>query len=157
MRVAFTGHRPAKLGNYVPNSEPEQRVRAALARYLSELLSDRPELTAISGMAVGVDQWAAEICVSLSIPFTAAIPFEGFEKKWPLRVQQHYHELRRKAANEVIVCPGDYRPFKMQKRNEWMVDNCDLLIAVWDGSDGGTANCVRYAWKVDRPVKKLEW
>ncbi len=26
-----------------------------------------------------------------------------------------------------------------------MVNNCDMLIAVWDGSDGGTANCVKYA------------
>lgn len=157
MRVAFTGHRPDKLGNYVPNSEPEQRVRAALTRHLSELRIDRPDLTAISGMAVGFDQWAAETCLSLSIPFTAAIPFEGMEKPWPLRAQKHYFELRRKAASEVIVCPGDYRPYKMQKRNEWMVDNCTLLIAAWDGSDGGTANCVRYAWKIDRPVKKLEW
>lgn len=33
----------------------------------------------------------------------------------------------------------------MQKRNEWMVDNCDILIAVWDKSPGGTKNCVDYA------------
>lgn len=42
-------------------------------------------------------------------------------------------------------CPGGYAPAKMQIRNEYMVENCDLLIAVWDKSDGGTANCVKYA------------
>ena len=33
----------------------------------------------------------------------------------------------------------------MQIRNQWMVDNCELLIAVFDGTSGGTANCVNYA------------
>jgi uncharacterized phage-like protein YoqJ len=45
----------------------------------------------------------------------------------------------------------------LQKRNEWMVDHCDLLIAVWDGSEGGTANCVRYARHHERQIKRLEW
>lgn len=114
-------------------------------------------MRAISGMALGVDQWAAETCVALGIPFTAAIPFEGQESKWPWRAQRHYRELLEMAEERVVVCPGDYRPFKLQKRNEWMVDNCTLLIAVWDGSPGGTANCVRYATSIERPIKKLEW
>ena len=34
----------------------------------------------------------------------------------------------------------------MNIRNEWMVDRCDTLIAVWDESPtGGTTNCVGYA------------
>jgi uncharacterized phage-like protein YoqJ len=33
----------------------------------------------------------------------------------------------------------------MQKRNEMMVDDCNLLLTLWDGSDGGTANCLGYA------------
>jgi uncharacterized phage-like protein YoqJ len=40
----------------------------------------------------------------------------------------------------------------MQDRNIWMVDHCDALIAVWDGTSGGTANCVRYAQKVGKPI-----
>jgi len=157
MRVAFTGHRPDKLGNYVPDSEPEWRVRSALAHYLSGLQDDWPDMRAISGMALGVDQGAAETCIALGIPFTAAIPFEGQEKKWPWRSQTHYRELLEHASDKVIVCPGDYRPFKLQKRNEWMVDQCTLLVAVWDSTPGGTANCVRYAESVERPVKQLEW
>lgn len=29
----------------------------------------------------------------------------------------------------------------MQKRNEYMVDLADKVVAVWDGSKGGTDNC----------------
>ena len=36
----------------------------------------------------------------------------------------------------------------MPTRNEYMVDLADKIIAVWDGSNGGTANCVKYAEKV---------
>lgn len=40
---------------------------------------------------------------------------------------------------------GMYHPLKMQKRNEYIVDNSDLIIAIWDGSKSGTSNCVDYA------------
>lgn len=49
-----------------------------------------------------------------------------------------------------------YTHWCMNKRNEWMVDNSDLVIAVWDGTKGGTANCVRYAVKQGKEITKLE-
>ncbi|WP_188052008.1 hypothetical protein [Azospirillum sp. Sh1] len=47
----------------------------------------------------------------------------------------------------------------MNTRNEWMVDHSDRLLALWDGSQGGTANCVRYARGLGRPIDNLwsEW
>ena len=41
---------------------------------------------------------------------------------------------------------------KMQTRNEWMVNHCDKLIAVWNGSDGGTGNCVNYAKSINKEI-----
>lgn len=106
-------------------------------------------------MALGVDQWAAEICTDLGIPWTAAVPFEGQERKWPSASQQKYRALISKASSIHIVCDPGYAPWKMQARNEWMVDRCGLLIAVWDGTDGGTANCVRYAESVGRRIERI--
>lgn len=40
----------------------------------------------------------------------------------------------------------------MQKRNEYMVNLADKVIAVWGGSSGGTANCVRYAKSVGKEI-----
>jgi uncharacterized phage-like protein YoqJ len=78
----------------------------------------------------------------------AAVPFEGQEKKWPKSSQDLYNEiLAYPKCVKKIVCEGGYEVWKMQKRNEWMVDNADYLVAVWDNSEGGTANCVRYARK----------
>jgi uncharacterized phage-like protein YoqJ len=120
--VAFTGHRPDKLGGWnIPNNT-QKRVRLAL---LDELIRIRPR-HAIVGMALGVDQWAAACCHDLGIPFTAAIPCDDPEKTWPEPSQIIYHMLLAQAADRVVVSPGPYEAWKMQKRNEWMVDRCDI-------------------------------
>jgi len=152
MSVAFTGHRPNKLGGY---HTPNPKYRWVCWCIEEELLTLKPDF-AISGMALGVDQWAAKICVQLGIPFLAAVPFRGQESQWPAQSQKEYRALLAKAFEVVIVCPGEYSPAKMQKRNEWMVDKCETLIAVWDGSPGGTGNCVRYAQKVDRSIVRIK-
>ena len=38
---------------------------------------------------------------------------------------------------------------QMQLRNIWMVDRSQYIIGVWDGTEGGTANCIEYAKKKD--------
>jgi len=48
----------------------------------------------------------------------------------------------------------EYKASKMQKRNIWIVDNSDGLVAVWDGTPGGTANCVEYARNKSRETNK---
>jgi|SRR5271166_744205 len=152
MIVAFTGHRPDKLGGYkLPNPTYIQ-----ICRELDKALKELQPEKVISGMALGVDQWAANIAHKLGIPFIAAIPFEGQEKAWPEESQRTYRLLRKLAAEEVIVTPGGYSPAKMQIRNEWMVDNCDTLIAVWNGSNGGTGNCVEYAKSHNKPMYQID-
>ena len=141
MIVAFTGHRPDKLGGYVLPNPTYTYVCQQIEKTLLEIKPDK----VISGMALGIDQWAANIAYRLGIPFLAAIPFDGQEKAWPQHSQKVFQRLLKKASEVVIVSPGGYSPAKMQVRNEWMVDNCNKLIAVWDGTQGGTGNCVNYA------------
>ena len=106
-------------------------------------------------MALGIDQWAANIAIKLNIPFIAAIPFVGQESKWPPSSQKIFSSLLKKASKQIIVSEGGYASDKMQIRNQWMVDNCDLLIAVWDGTQGGTGNCVKYAEAVNKKILRI--
>lgn len=148
MIVAFTGHRPDKLGGYdIPNP-----TYIKVYHQINDALLDLKPEKVITGMALGVDQWAAVCAYRLKIPFLAAIPFEGQENAWPEESQKIFRLLRKLAAEEVIVSEGGYSPAKMQVRNEWMVDHCDKLIAVWDGTDGGTANCVKYAKSISKDI-----
>jgi uncharacterized phage-like protein YoqJ len=148
MIVAFTGHRPDKLGGYKLPNDIYIKVCREIDKALKEL---KPEKV-ITGMALGVDQWAAMIAYKLGIPFLAAIPFENQESKWPEKSQKTYRVLRKLAAEEVIISEGSYSIDKMQTRNVWMVDNCEKLIAVWDGTKGGTGNCVEYAKSLNKDI-----
>lgn len=141
MIVAFTGHRPEKIGGYKLPNPTYIKICQQIESTLKEL---KPEKV-ISGMALGVDQWAAYISYKLKIPFIAAVPFINQESKWPTSSQETYNKLIKLASETIIVSDGEYSAKKMQIRNEWMVDRCDQLIAIWDGSAGGTGNCVNYA------------
>lgn len=137
--VCGSGHRPNKLGGYTKAS---QNIIYKTALYA--LLDTNPDCV-ISGMALGWDQALAYAAVHLDIPFIAAIPFEGMERKWPESSRHFYDRLRKQAQKEVIVCDGGYTPDKMQRRNVWMADKADLALILWDGSSGGTGNFVKYA------------
>jgi uncharacterized phage-like protein YoqJ len=67
-----------------------------------------------------------------------------------LYVLDNYEEVSKKASEVVIICSPGYSNSKMQERNKWMVDQCDVLIAVWDGTAGGTGNCVNYAQSIKK-------
>jgi uncharacterized phage-like protein YoqJ len=103
-------------------------------------------------MALGFDQDLAYVSIEMAIPFIAAVPFVGQERIWPQEAKDFYNQLLSVAESIVIVSPGEYSVDKMQARNEWMVDHCSILIACWDGSKGGTGNCVKYAKEIRREI-----
>jgi uncharacterized phage-like protein YoqJ len=141
MIIAGTGHRPNKLGGY--GDKVFQRL-VDLGRYV---IREERAQHVISGMALGWDQALAQAALELKVPFTAAVPFEGQESMWPISSQGLYRELLSKAEKVIIVCDGGYSAAAMQKRNAWMVDHADQIAALWDGSSGGTGNCLAYARK----------
>lgn len=151
MILAFTGHRPNKLGGYTIPNKTQQWVWERIREELEVLWPDK----AITGMAQGVDQWAAQICLIMGIPYVAAIPFVGQESLWPEKAQKDWKFLLQNAAESIVVSEGGYAVEKMQIRNKWMVDHCDVLLAVWDGTAGGTANCVRYAEKKKKQIVRI--
>lgn len=154
MIYAATGHRPHKLGNEYDLKGPySDYIKEAFQKILKNSQVER----VISGMALGVDTLWAFTAMELGIPITAAIPFLGQESRWPPSSRKlHAEILKHKLTTVKIVCEGGYAAWKMQKRNEWMVDNCDILVAVWDGTPGGTGNCVAYAKKVDKRILRID-
>lgn len=152
MIVAFTGHRLDKLPNKQTGYKLPNPTYIHVCQQIEKALKELKPKKVISGMALGVDQWAAMISHKLNIPFIAAIPFEGQESKWPEQSQKTFRALRKLASEEVIVSSGNYSADKMQIRNKWMVDHCDLLIGIWNGTNGGTANCIEYARSIGKKI-----
>jgi hypothetical protein len=139
MILAGTGHRPDKLGGYDPYTS--KKVLALAVRVVQRF---RPEAV-ITGMAQGWDMALAQAAINCSVPFRAYIPFIGQEQVWPSATRLYYKALLDKAETIEICSTGGYTKASMQLRNQRMVDDCDVVAALWNGSAGGTANCVAYA------------
>jgi uncharacterized phage-like protein YoqJ len=160
MKVAVTGHRPNKLNNEYDGIGPySDHIRYHLQEVISTYTVGvhlGMNLTLISGMALGVDMIWAELAIANNIPFIAAIPCQGQHSVWPQKSKERYLDLiDHPLCTKMYISIGEYSPQKMQLRNKWMVDNCNLLVAVWDGTTGGTKNCYNYAISVNKPVLRI--
>ena len=141
-RACFTGHRPEKL------QQTEKEICKGLEQEIRKAI-DSGIYVFITGMARGVDIWAAEIVLRLrnegqNVKLICAGPYEGFERGWSHDWQQRYNAVRRSADLVRYICPG-YSRACFQIRNEWMVDHSALVIAVFNGQPSGTKNTIDYA------------
>ena len=156
LTCCFTGHRPEKLGferGGAAETELKNRISGAILRMIQE----RGALHFISGMALGVDTYAAQSVLKLreiypEITLECAVPCRGQEKRWKKEDRDVYAEILSR-ADKVTVLQDRYTPFCMQLRDAYMVENADIVLAVWDGgASGGTAYTVRCAEKLGKPV-----
>lgn len=150
--IAVTGHRPPKADLVYGRGSANTHIYTPMTHLFGTALEVDPGVKVITGMALGIDQLVAEACIEVGVPFTAAIPFRGQQSRWPAEGQQWYHWLLDHAHKVIVVSEGGFTRESMQVRNEWMVDHADRLWAWWDGSRGGTSNCIRYAKAEGVPV-----
>lgn len=147
--VCFTGRRPQKLP-WGYNELDERCIE--LKRKLDEKINWAISSGAthfISGMALGVDMWAAEIVLEKKkagcpITLEAAIPHKHQPAKWSLMNKTRYNNILKECDN-VTVISEKYTYSCMMQRNCYMVDKSDCVIAVLDDYSGGTGKTVLYA------------
>ena len=113
----------------------------------------------ITGMALGVDTYAAQILLNLKnkyhITVEAAVPCRSQPDKWNAADRARYSELLA-GCDIVTVLSEEYTPDCMYKRNQYMVDNSDMLVAVYDGKGGGTGQTVKYAESLGKEMVILK-
>lgn len=141
VRVAVTGHRPQHL-------RPEQQAfaRAELARLAAKVRDQHGTTVAISGMALGADTWWAQAALAAGIDLWAYIPFEVQGGRWRERDQAVWSDLRARAARELVLATN-YDVRLLHARNEYMIRDADVLIAIHDPAKttGGTASAISKA------------
>ena len=152
-RACFTGHRPEKL------TRPEWLIKRDLKKEIRQAIADGL-VVFITGMARGVDIWAAEIVIELRdsgqpLKLICACPYDGFEKSWSAEWQERYRDVLAKSDHTVYVCKH-YSRGCFQIRNEWMVNHSARVIAVFNGENSGTKNTIDYAVKIGVPVVRIE-
>ncbi len=148
--VGFTGHR--QLADSVG-------VSAAITAALQEMRKDSPgEWIAMSSAAAGADLMFVRAAFSLGMGWEAILPLPlvDFERDFPAADWPEVRTLLARAERtEVAAEPGSREESYLSGGFE-IVNNCDLLLAVWDGmparGKGGTADVVAYARAMGRPI-----
>lgn len=148
-RCCFTGHRPERL------RISESEVISCLKEEIRTAITDGFQ-TFISGVARGVDLWAAEVVLALrdegaAVRLICASPYRGFESRWSREWQERYRRVMKQADLVRFICPG-YSRDCFQLRNQWMVDHSTRVIAVYNGQPSGTRNTIEYARRCGVPV-----
>ncbi len=152
--ISLTGHRPDKIGREYNNIGP---YCTAIKKELYKVIEIHKPKIIITGMALGCDTLWALVGIDMKIRICAAIPFVGQELKWPKESQVVYNNiLKNPLVTKRIICEGGYDPRKMHIRNCFMVDKCNILVAVWNGSKGGTNNCVDYAKSESKEIIHID-
>lgn len=154
---SFTGHRPQKLPwGYDESAEGCMRLKRALAEQIEKLTANGVT-DFLSGMALGVDTFCAEIVLAMreknpALKLHCILPCMGQDDKWTTSARVRYASILDKADSIVYVSRG-YHPGCMLERDRFLVDWADCLLAVYNGGGrGGTAATVNYARKAGREI-----
>ena len=140
MLVGITGHRPERLGNTWPI------VEKWIKEKLKEYKENEGKVSLITGMARGVDQIAAVVAIDMEIGVRCYYPF-------PHKFSDLEDHVLIQA--EVTRFEQDkYSPSVYFKRDRRIVDDCDVLLVVWDGvKNGGTYYTYQYALEKGKKVE----
>ena len=125
MKLGITGSRTITKFDFIPYFTMQDKDFRAFCR--KHGLGRRKITMVITGGARGIDMLAFLTAESAGIRNLQFLPDR---KKFP-------GKLIMKA---------------FQERNKRIVDNCDILLAVWDGQSHGTQNTLAYAQRVNKPA-----
>lgn len=162
MTVSFTGHRPDKIADYKASPrEVEIALRRALAEEIVRL-SGEGATTFLSGMAPGVDLWAADEVIRLrgegriggDVRLVLAVPYPKFERSIAKKWHPLYHFIE-ESADEVLYISQGYYHGCYHRRNDYLAEQADVMVAYYEGTDGGTRYTLRRAEELGRSIINL--
>lgn len=151
----FTGHRPETL--YAEGLN-EQEAKMIISNAVNDAIQSGFRLF-ICGGCRGGDFLFGEVVAEIKkkrsdIFLECAVPCLQQSAKWNSADRERYDNLL-SSADRVTVLSSHYYNGCMQNRNRYMVDNSAMLIAMFNGSSGGTAFTVKYAQKKHLTVVNL--
>lgn len=148
--TCFTGHRNKSFSfKYDETHSDCIRLKAVLKEQIIKLIEIHNVKRFISGLALGVDQFAAEIVIDLKkeypdIILEAALPCLYQSVKWSQKQRERYDNILSKCDAKTVRTSG-YTNDCMMNRKQYMVDHSDIVLTVWNGQRwGGTYKTICY-------------
>lgn len=140
VRVACTGHRPHLL----PDGSHDW-VERELHRIAGKLVANHGTQIAISGAAAGSDLWWAEAGHTAGAKVWLYQPYPDHDARWDPAWRARLAAMRAVASRIGTLGTG-YSVAVLHARSEWMLRDCDALVAVIDPQRhaGGTVTALRH-------------
>lgn len=157
LTCAFTGHRPSSFHFGYDEQHPDCVMLKLVMAWQIAALIDNGVYTFLTGMSPGVDFWGAEIVLAFQrlrpeLRLIAALPCETQANKWSAEQRERYFNILAE-CDEVVYIGRHYTKDCMFRRNRWLIDHANFVIAVYNGAPkGGTAFSVGYAYAKKRAV-----
>ena len=156
-----TGHRPKGFPFQYGIDKQKQNFYLQMLKEKIELAITEYGITNfISGMAIGADLDFAETVLKLRneyhITLECAIPCLNQTLKWNSTDKLRYESIL-KHADKISLISERYTPECMLKRNRYMVDKSEFVIAVFNGIEkGGTWYTINYAKKENKIIELVD-
>lgn len=175
--ACFTGHRPQAtcMFGFDMKHFGYDPLKESLTKSIELCIQYEDINRFISGGAQGVDQIAFWCIHKLKTIFPdikniVAVPFKDQPLAWKDKKAVKWYFKMLEKADEIVyvdelddfrykvneIAIGNYHIEKMSRRNEYMVNNSRILIAVFDSSKGGTRNCYSYAQKESKTIFRID-
>ena len=106
-----------------------------------------------------MDTFAAEIVLEMKAKYPWIIlemvsPHDNQTQSWPDEYKKRHDHLFAE-ADITTATAHEYDKGCMFRRNRYLVNNADLLLAAYDGQPGGTAMTIEYAHQNEIPVIRI--
>jgi hypothetical protein len=127
--------------------------------FLDVLRPQASDMVGMTCLARGADQTFADVILELGGALEVVIPARDYFTGIPDRASRERCERYLDVASSTVELPyATSGRAAYLAASRYLVDNCELLLAVWDGSTGtsGTAEAVGYALERDRSII-IEW
>ena len=153
---SFTGYRPIKLPFLSDKSSYEYiRLYSVLKNEIIDLIEKGVHFFQ-TGMAQGIDLMCAEIVIELQLIYNiklfAVIPCLNQTEGWSAEEKEAYDRIIRSCTGITNVTGENYKTGCMAKRNRFLVETAQYILAVFDGQKGGTMSTINYAKQKKRTV-----
>ena len=154
MKVALTGHRPQRLG--MPDDELDDKwgeIRGWIVNNLVYILQTTDSLDIYCGMASGADilfgmtSIVLKECNVIPLRIHCVLPCKDYNSS-----HKYYNDIKLLADEWIELADKFYKGCD-NARDQYMIDHCDVLLAVWDGiKSGGVWSTIHRAQKAGKQI-----
>lgn len=154
MVCTIIGHRPQRFKfKYNEHYKLCIKIKNALTTEIKNLFRQGVTTFWVGG-SIGVDIWAAEIIIELkkqkeyeNLRLCVALPFPSFKNHYDPKQQTRLRDILHGCDEQIIVSDAESEK-SYRRRNEYMIDISDCVLAVYDNDRSirsGTGMTVNYA------------